>query len=135
MLPAVELFTGALILRGDRMGAIMATTLGLTFTVLAASVLHRGLAVSCGCAGHGSTRVSRVTAVRGIAITCGGLYLLGAQAGIGARGAALAALLAFIPAAGIALVRFREAVDGRRTMKQRRARRIAIEAEFARRPR
>lgn len=132
-LPVVELTTGVLILRGDRLGGIVAAILGLTFTVLAAAVLHRGLVVSCGCAGHGRTRVSGVTAARGIVITAGGLYLLGAPAGIGSRGAALAAIMACIPAAGIVASRIRQAIDGRRTVARRKIRRTEIEAEFARR--
>lgn len=134
-LPVVELATGAQIPRGDRSGAAMATALGLTFTVMAVSVLSRGLSVSCGCAGHGAALVSRATVARGIAITVGGLYLLREPTGLGATGSVLAAFFACIPAAGIAAARLRGKIDGRRAAMRRRDGRIAIEAEFARRGR
>jgi len=83
-LPAIEIVLGAALIGGPRdwarAGALATGALMLVFTVAVASVVWRGINISCGCFGAGSGPVTMLTVLRDVALlaACGAIYAMAA---------------------------------------------------------
>lgn len=82
-LPAIEIVLGAALIAGPRAwaraSALATGALMAAFTIAVASVLGRGINISCGCFGAGSGPVTIVTLLRDVALL-GGCALIYAMA-------------------------------------------------------
>ncbi len=79
-LPAVELALGAALLAGPRpwlrAGALASAALLAVFTVAVASAVARGINISCGCFGAGSSPVTLLTVLRDVALLAASVAIL-----------------------------------------------------------
>lgn len=71
-LPTIEIVLGAALLAGPRIwaraGALATTALLVVFTIAVASVVARGINITCGCFGEGSGPVTMLTVLRDVAL-------------------------------------------------------------------
>lgn len=83
-LPAIEIVLGAALVLGPRAwvrgGALATFAVTAVFTVAVASVVARGINISCGCFGAGSGPVTMLTVLRdvGLCAACVAIYAMAA---------------------------------------------------------
>ncbi len=79
-LPAIELVLGAALLLGPRSwlraGALATSALLVVFTVAVGSAVARGINISCGCFGSGSSPVTLLTVARDVVLLAASAALL-----------------------------------------------------------
>lgn len=78
ILPFAELCCGSLMLVTPyvRIGALVATTMGMTFALAIGSVLVRGIRTECGCAGSASDRVRASSLARATLIVAAAVSVM-----------------------------------------------------------
>ncbi len=78
-LPTAEITLGLALVAGPRpwlrAGALASTLLMLVFTVAVASVVLRGVNITCGCFGEGSGPVTMATVLRDVVLVAAGVLL------------------------------------------------------------